>query len=148
MKKHLFLATVILLTVTFWPSTASSQEVPASVNRMVAGIPVNYDEALVGNYTLPDPLVMNNGKKVTSAKMWYSKRRPEILDMFYQYQYGRIPGKPKDMSFNVFDKGTPALDGKAIRKQVTVYFTNDTSDFKMDILIYFPAEAKDRKSVV
>jgi hypothetical protein len=142
MKKHLFLATVILLTVTFWPSTVSSQEVPASVNRMVAGIPVNYDEALVGSYTLPDPLVMNDGKKVTTAKMWYAKRRPEILDMFYQYQYGRIPGKPKDMSFNVFDKGTPALDGKAIRKQVTVYFTKDTSDFKMDILIYFPADAK------
>jgi hypothetical protein len=44
------------------------------------------------------------------------------------------------MSFNVFDKGTPAFDGKAIRKQVTVYFTKDTSQHKMDLLIYLPAK--------
>ncbi|MCU0456127.1 MAG: hypothetical protein MUE74_07470, partial [Bacteroidales bacterium] len=116
-------------------------EVPASVNRMVAGIPVNYDEDKVGNYTLPDPLVILNGKKVNNEKQWYRKRRPEILNMFYEFQYGKVPPKPKDMSFNVFDKGSPALDGKALRKQVTVYFTKDTSDYKMDILIYLPAKA-------
>src|ERR1017187_1009354 len=46
------------------------------------------------------------------------------------------------MSFEVFDKGTPALDGKAIRRQVTVYFTKDKAGPKMDLLIYLPAGAK------
>lgn len=141
MKVSLIKPFVILITAIVCGSALSAQEVPASVNRIVAGIPVNYDEDKVGTYTLPDPLVMNNGKKVKNASMWYKKRRPEILNMFYEYQYGKVPGKPKDMSFNVFDKGTPALDGKAVRKQVTVYFTGDTSDFKMDILIYLPAKA-------
>ena len=36
--------------------------------RVVAGIPVNYSEDSVGVYTLPDPLVLLNGKKVTDAK--------------------------------------------------------------------------------
>ena len=36
--------------------------------KIVAGIPVNYDEALVGKYTLPDPLLLANGKRVTDAK--------------------------------------------------------------------------------
>ncbi|HPR12290.1 MAG TPA: acetylxylan esterase [Bacteroidales bacterium] len=142
MKSVIIRAFVILLTVTAWCSALMSQEVPASVNRMVAGLPVNYEEDKVGNYTLPDPLTMLNGKKVKNEKQWYKKRRPEILELFYEFQYGKVPGKPKDMSFNVFDKGTPALEGKALRKQVTVYFTKDTSDYKMDILVYLPADAK------
>ena len=36
--------------------------------KEVAGIPVNYDEALVGSYTLPDPLAPANGKPVRDAK--------------------------------------------------------------------------------
>src|SRR5258708_29000832 len=95
---------------------------PASV---VAGIPVNYDEALVGNYTLPDPLVLANGKPVKDAKTWNEKRRPEIVRLFEENQYGRAPGRPSAMSFDVFDKGTPALDSKAVRKQVTIYFSSD-----------------------
>jgi len=48
---------------------------------------------------------------------------------------------PLRLGFDVFDKGTPVFGGKAIRKQVTIYFTKDTSDHKMDLLIYLPAEA-------
>jgi hypothetical protein len=110
-------------------------------NDVVAGIPVNYDEDKTGSYTLPDPLLFANGKKIKNERQWFSKRRPEILALFEEFQYGKIPAPPVDMAFNVFDKGTPALDGKAIRKQVTVYFTKDTSDHKMDLLIYLPANA-------
>ncbi|NQT88592.1 acetylxylan esterase, partial [bacterium] len=39
----------------------------------------NYDENKVPKYTLPDPLVLANGDKVTDAKTWAEKRRPEIL---------------------------------------------------------------------
>jgi len=109
---------------------------------MIAGIPVNYDEALVGAYTLPDPLVLANGQPVRDAKTWNEKRRPEILRLFEENQYGRAPGRPAGMSFDVFDKGTPALDGKAIRRQVTVYFSTDKAGPKMDLLIYLPADAR------
>ncbi len=107
----------------------------------VAGIPVNYDEAKVGTYTLPDPLTFPDGKPVTNAQEWYKKRRPQILELYEEDQYGHMPGRPTDMSFNVFDKGTPAFDGKAIRRQVTVYFSGDTTGPKMDMLIYTPADA-------
>jgi len=120
------------------PPPARVEKPPAAV---VAGIPVNYDEAKVGTYTLPDPLVLENGKPVRDAKTWYSKRRPEIVKLFEENQYGLSPGRPKDMSFDVFDKGTPAFDGKAIRKQVTIYFSKDKSGPKMDLLVYVPAAA-------
>jgi len=109
---------------------------------VVAGIPVNYDEAKVGTYTLPDPLVLANGKPVRDAKTWYKKRRPEIVRLFEENQYGRAPGRPKAMSFDVFDKGTPAFGGKAIRKQITIYFTADKKGPKLDLLEYLPAAAK------
>lgn len=127
---------LILLIAAFDSLFCFAQNPPA---KIVAGIPVNYDEALVGSYTLPDPLVLLNGNKVKDAGDWYKLRRPEILALVEKYQYGICPGVPADMTFNVSDKGTPVPGGKAIRKQVTVYFTKDTSDYKMDILIYLPA---------
>ena len=120
-------------------ATNQAQNAPP---KEVAGIPVNYDEALVGTYTLPDPLVLANGKPVRDAKTWFQKRRPEIVSLFEENQYGRSPGRPADMSFDVFDKGTPALDGKAMRRQVTIYFSKDKSGPKMDLLIYLPAAAQ------
>jgi (4-O-methyl)-D-glucuronate---lignin esterase len=45
------------------------------------------------------------------------------------------------MSFDVFDKGTPSLDGKAIRRQITIYFTADKKGPKLDLLEYLPATA-------
>ena len=109
---------------------------------MVAGIPVNYEESKVGTYTLVDPLRLNDGKMVLDAKTWFSKRRPEIVEMFETQQYGRAPGRPADESFDVFDKGTPALNGKAIRKQVAIYLSKDKSWPQINLLIYLPAAAK------
>lgn len=107
---------------------------------VVAGIPVNYDEARVGTYTLPDALTLNNGKPVRTAKEWYAKRRPEIVTLFETQQYGRAPGRPADETFELTDKGTPALDGKAIRKQVTIHL--DKEKTAIHLLVYLPVAAK------
>jgi len=87
---------------------------------------------------LPDPLELADGKPVRDAKTWIEKRRPEIVRLFEENQYGRSPGRPAGMTFDVFDNGTPALEGKAIRRQVTVHFA---AGKKMDLLLYRPAHA-------
>ena len=129
------------LTLAALVAAAQGQQTKAPPT-VVAGIPVNYDEAKVGTYTLPDPLTMSNGKPVRDARTWMEKRRPEIVRLFEENQYGRSPGRPAAMTFDVFDKGTPALDGKAIRRQVTIHFSADKSGPKMDLLLYLPAAAK------
>jgi hypothetical protein len=131
----------LLLVLLMSLCTANGQQLPAPPTN-VAGIPVNYDEARVGTYTLPDPLMLADGKPVRDANTWFKKRRPEIVRLFEQNQFGRSPGRPADMSFEVFDKGTPALDGKATRRQVTIYFSRDHAGPKMDLLIYLPAAAR------
>ncbi|MBN2000097.1 acetylxylan esterase [candidate division KSB1 bacterium] len=105
------------------------------------GIKINYTEANVGTYTLPDPLELLNGKKVTDAKTWFEKRRPEILRLFEENEYGRPVGDPKDVSFEKFDAGTPAFEGKVLRKQVTIRFAKENPEPSADVLIYLPADA-------
>jgi hypothetical protein len=107
----------------------------------VADIPVNYTEALVGTYTLPNLLMLENGTPVRDPQMWMQQRRPELIRLFEEYQYGRSPGRPAEMVFDVFDAGTPALEGRAIRRQVTLYFNNDRTGPTLDLLIYLPAGA-------
>jgi hypothetical protein len=91
---------------------------------------------------LPDVLTLNNGKKVTTAKQWKAQRKPELLELFKREMYGQSPGKPAGMTFKVFDQDKNALGGKAIRKQVTVYFTGKADGPKMDILLYIPNKAR------
>jgi hypothetical protein len=133
-----------VLVLLVLPSGALAQNEkapPKAPPSEVAGIPVNYEESRVGDYTLPDPLVLADGQKVRDEKTWTGKRRPEIVRLFEENEYGRSPGRPAAMSFDVFDKGTPAFDGKAIRRQVTIYFTADKTGPKMDLLVYLPAGA-------
>src|SRR5215207_7616426 len=131
-----------LASAMLWCLCSASGQRQNEPPRNVAGIPVNYDESLVGSYTLPNPLVFADGKPVRDAKSWYRKRRPEIVHLFEEHQFGRSPGRPSGMSFDVFDKGTPALGGKALRRQVTVYFSRDKAGPKMNLLVYLPAGAR------
>ncbi len=112
----------------------------------VAGLPVNYTEAQAGSYTLPDPLVLSSGKPVADAKTWREKRRPEIVRLFEENQFGRSPGKPRGLRFEVFDKGTPALGGKAVRRQVTIHFAETGPT--VDLLLYLPAAARGKSPVL
>lgn len=97
------------------PATANSQPPPvqltaeqdhqrimdllhiASIRRGADGDPkspyaANYDESKANPYpNFPDPLVLKNGKKVASAKIWWKKRRPEIVEDFDREIYGRVP---------------------------------------------------------
>ncbi len=51
----------------------------------------NYSEDKVAAYQLPDPLLMFDGKPVTSRKMWFNDRRPEIMKFYQNEIYGRVP---------------------------------------------------------
>jgi hypothetical protein len=102
----------------------------------------NYDETRVGAYTLPDPLVMSSGERVTTADAWRKRRRPEILKLFETHVYGRSPGPPNALSFELTSVEKNALGGKAVRKEVTAYFSERKDGPRMDLLIYLPADAK------
>ena len=62
----------------------------------------NYDESKANPYpNIPDPLTLNDGQKVTAPEMWSNKRRPELIEMFSKYVYGRVPNNVPKVSWKV-----------------------------------------------
>lgn len=101
----------------------------------------NYDETKVPDYVLPDPLLTADGERISDAAVWIRDQRPRILRLFEAQVYGRNPGPPAGMSFEVTALDRQALGGKAVRKEVSVYFSEQKQGPRMDILIYLPAKA-------
>jgi len=101
----------------------------------------NYDESRVPKYTLPDPLVMENGDRVTTAAQWRDGRRPELLRLFAAQVYGRTPSRQVPVSTRVDEAGAEALDGRALRKQVTLTFGEGPGAPSLHLLLYLPARA-------
>ena len=63
---------------------------------LLAAMPATIsDEAKVPPYTLPDPLVCAEGRKVTDAKTWNEVRRPEVFRLVEENMFGRTPDTSK-----------------------------------------------------
>lgn len=76
----------------------------------------NYDELIANPYPFyPDPLITESGKKVKNAKMWYKTRRPELVKLFEDNVYGRIPENTPSVKWEVTNEekkdfaGTPVV---------------------------------------
>lgn len=102
----------------------------------------NYDESQAGTYTLPPLLQTSGGKKITTSAQWTTQQRPALLKLFADNVYGRLPGKPAGLHYKVTSEDKAALGGKAILKQITIYFTAADTGASMDVLLYLPKQAK------
>jgi hypothetical protein len=75
---------------------------PGSVYDSKSPNLTNYDESKANVYpNLPDPLLLKNGKRVTSAKQWWTKRRPEIVEDFDREILGRVPANLPKVTWEV-----------------------------------------------
>jgi hypothetical protein len=73
-----------------------------SLRPGVGGSAANMDESKANPYpNLPNPLILNNGKKVKTAKVWWTKRRPEIVEFFDREIYGRVPANTPKVNWEV-----------------------------------------------
>jgi len=106
----------------------------------------NYDESSADIYKgLPDPLVLNNGKPVTSAKMWWTKRRPEIVELFDREIYGRVPANLPKVTWEVVST-TQEKNGDVavITKQLKGHVDNSIDPaikVDIDLTLSTPADA-------
>jgi hypothetical protein len=118
------------------------------LRRAATGHVSNYDESKVGAYTLPDPLVLQNGKPVRDAKTWSDKRRPEILKLYETEIYGRVPKRAPKVEWSVVETVTNALDGAAVRKHIVGRLGNNPEAPKVNVSLYLPAKAAARVPVL
>jgi hypothetical protein len=107
----------------------------------------NYDESKANPFpTLPDPLVLNNGKKVTTAKDWWDKRRPEIVELFDREIYGRVPKVTPKVKWEVTST-TEEKNGEVavIVKRLVGHVDNSSHPsiaVDMQLTLTTPADAK------
>ena len=107
----------------------------------------NADESKATVYTsLPNPLVLNNGQPVTTAKIWWQQRRPEIVEYFDREIYGRVPQHTPKVTWEVISvirdtsNHVPAIT-KKLRGHV------DNSEYpsitvNIDLTLSTPADVK------
>jgi hypothetical protein len=96
----------------------------------------NYDETRANPYpTLPDPLKMNNGRAVTSARMWWEKRRPEIVEMFDREIYGRVPKNTPKVKWEITSQTNDTVGGvPVVTKHLSGHVDNSRDpNIKVDI---------------
>jgi hypothetical protein len=67
----------------------------------------------------PDPLVMLDGKPVTTKKEWFKKRRPELKALFQHYMYGWFP-PPVKVTGKITYTDRNFFGGKATLKLATL----------------------------
>ena len=94
------------------------------------------------NFDLPNLLKTTDGKTIQTVEEWEKVRRPEILNLFETYVYGKIPIENIDIKFKVIKSDYNTLDGKAIRKEVIVSMSNKEETLEMNILIFLPKHSR------
>ncbi|MCL2742525.1 MAG: acetylxylan esterase [Planctomycetaceae bacterium] len=141
-----FVPIVLLLTLFLAAAELRSAEV-------VPVAPANYDEAKVQEYTLPDPLTMQDGRKVTTAEQWMKERRPELLKLFEEHVYGKATlfrkGNKTFKTRFEYLNSKPVYDGKGIQHQFQIVWYQgnepDENAHRVDVLVYTPKLAVGKK---
>ncbi len=88
------------------PGRSPNQDAP---NR------ANYDEALANPFPdLPAVLTLKDGRKVTSAEVWWTERRPDIVEDFEREVYGRVPANVPPVSWTVTRTVTEIVAGRPV----------------------------------
>ncbi len=75
---------------------------PGRENNPASPLAANYDESKANPFPqLPDPLLLPNGKRVATPALWWTERRPEIVELFDREIYGRVPASTPRVTWSV-----------------------------------------------
>lgn len=121
-------------------SWAASKEV---VERVSQAHPLlNFEESNVPSYSLPPLLTTKSGKSVNTPEIWKSTRRDEILELYYDHVYGRVPSTPYTKSFKVVHEQKNAMDGAATLRQVDLTIASEAKSLTIRLNIFLPNREK------
>jgi len=107
----------------------------------------NYDEMKANPYIYyPDPLTTFDGRKVKSARMWRKVRRPELVKVFEDEVYGRVPENVPAVHWEVVKEETIDMEGiPCIRRDLAGVADNSACpsiEVRIQAQVTWPASAK------
>jgi hypothetical protein len=157
--KHLLLFVLLAQAPLTWTTQQDYDDMKAQLGitamrpgpsgRAAAGEPnaANYDPAKANPFpTLPDPLTLKDGRRVTTAALWWDARRPEIVEDFAREVYGRIPKNVPAVSWHVTQTVNETVGSTAVvTRQVIGHADNSgypaiSVDIQMSVTL--PAAAR------
>ena len=119
---------------------------PASENS------ANFDESKVKSYDLPEVLVSNNGKKITTAEDWWEIRRPEIVEDFETSVYGRLPENIPSVTWNIVSEKDTTLYSYPVTEILLEGVVDNSAypeiEVKIELLVGIPKRAKEAVPMV
>ncbi len=106
----------------------------------------NYDESTANPFPiLPDALTLKNGRKVTTAAMWWNQRRPEIVEDFEREVLGRVPGNVPKVTWTVTNTVNATVGSHAVVGRQLVGHVDNSSypliDVEIQMTLVTPADA-------
>lgn len=147
MKRLFNIRLIFIISFLVISSCLFSQGVPwkspeALIEKQSAGrADVNYREEKVPSYTLPELLVTSEGRKVKNASRWEKGRREEILELFRENVYGRVPSTPYNMTFTIEKEDGKAMEGKATLKQIVINIESGGKTLDIRLTVFVPNNA-------
>jgi len=97
-----------------------------------------YNEERVLSYTLPDLFISGKGIKITSADLWNSVRRPEILELFRENVFGKVPETEYHETFKIIKLDQNSLGGTAIEKQIDILIESSGKSLSFSMTLFTP----------
>lgn len=106
----------------------------------------NYDESEANPFpNLPDPLTLKNGTRVTDAQMWWTQRRPEIVEDLEREAAGRIPRDMPKVTWTITNTETATAASRRVIKQQLVGHVDNSSypliSVDIQMLLVRPSDA-------
>ncbi|MFQ9020570.1 MAG: hypothetical protein ACLR6J_02505 [Parabacteroides merdae] len=80
-------------------------------------------------------------------QQWEQIRRPELLSVFTEQVYGKMPADKVDVSYKKLDDNHSAVNGSATRKQIEITFSHNGIERKALLLMYLPNHVKTKVPV-
>lgn len=102
---------------------------------------INYDEAKVGTFTLPDPLHPAGAEPVTSKEDWLAHGRSATQALFEQHVYGKTPAGPWKLAFETLSVKKDALNGLATRRLIQIRLADTPAWPGIQLMVYTPNAA-------
>lgn len=145
MRATILINVFITLILSFQPFDILSQNATGwqaskeIVERQTKSRPeINYYEEKIPQYILPEVLVTGKGEEVKNAKMWEETRRNEILELFRENVYGRVPETPYSKSFRLINEDKNAMGGSATLKRVNITIASDGKTLDIHLTLFVP----------
>ena len=133
-RERILLTSIFIVLGMILPNADAQKTVSTSHGR-------NYVEANVGTYTLPNPLLGKDGRRVTDANAWIAVRRGEILRDFRDLMYGHTPQLSVTLRTEVIATRKDAVDGLATRTLIALRFFDDPKAPHINLMLYVPNKA-------